>query len=92
METKIKRTEKELKNKTIKKVSDMVKTELPNVSSENKTLYDICKEENRLQSQDKYIVSMEEYKKELERYIEIGNTEKMADMILNKMFIIKEEE
>ena len=92
METKIKRTEKELKNKTIKKVSDMVKSELPNVSSENKTLYDICKEENRLQSQDKYIVSMEEYKKELERYIEIGNTEKMADMILNKMFIIKEEE
>ena len=70
----------------------MVKTELLNVSNENKTLYDICKEENRLQSQDKYIVSMEEYKKELERYIEAGNTEKMADMILNKMFIIKEEE
>ena len=32
------------------------------------------------------------YKKELKRYIEAGNTEKMADMILNKMFIIKEEE
>ena len=92
IETKVKKIENELKNKTIKKVSDMVKTELLNVSNENKTLYDICKEENRLQSQDKYIVSMEEYKKELERYIEIGNTEKMADMILNKMFIIKEEE
>lgn len=92
IETKVKKIENELKNKTIKKVSDMVKTELLNVSNENKTLYDICKEENRLQSQDKYIVSMEEYKKELERYIEAGNTEKMADMILNKMFIIKEEE
>lgn len=92
IETKVKKIENELKNKTIKKVSNMVKTELLNVSNENKTLYDICKEENRLQSQDKYIVSMEEYKKELERYIEAGNTEKMADMILNKMFIIKEEE
>lgn len=92
IETKVKKIENELKNKTIKKVSDKVKTELLNVSNENKTLYDICKEENRLQSQDKYIVSMEEYKKELERYIEAGNTEKMADMILNKMFIIKEEE
>lgn len=92
IETKVKKIENELKNKTIKKVSDMVKNELLNVSNENKTLYDICKEENRLQSQDKYIVTMEEYKKELKRYIEAGNTEKMADMILNKMFIIKEEE
>lgn len=70
----------------------MLKAELPNVSSEEKTLYDICKEENRIQSQGKYIVTMSEYRKELERYIEMGNSRKMADMILNKMFIIKEEE
>lgn len=92
IETKVKKIENELKNKTFKKVSDMLKDELPNVISENQSLYDICKQENRMQSQGKYIVTSEEYKREFERYIQIGNSEKMADIILNKMFIIKEEE
>lgn len=92
LETKVKRVEGELKNKTIKKVSELLKTELPNVLSNNETLYDICLKENRLKSQDKFVVSKDEYKQELQRYIEVGNPPMMAEIILNKMFIIKEEE
>lgn len=68
--------------------------ELPKVTSseEENSLYDKCIEENRLKIQDKFIITSEEYLKEYKKYTSKGYLSIKATELMNKMFIVKDEE
>lgn len=61
-------------------------------TDEEISLYDKCVRENRLKVQNKFIVSEKEYLKEHKRYTSQGYLGIKATELMNKMFIVKEEE
>lgn len=94
-ETKKENDEKELQFvSSNKKEDDQKETELQFVSSEESqdNLYDKCRQENRTRLHEKYLVSREEYEEEKKRYKEAQTPEKIINIILSKLFIIREED
>lgn len=71
------------------------KIELQKVASDDieyETLYDKCVKEKRLKSQNKFIITNDEYIYEYKKYIKQGYTAFKATKLMNEMFIAKSEE
>ena len=79
--------------KVVSEKSDEI--ELQKVVSEEEeeeTLYDKCLREKRLKTQEKFIITYEEYMKEHKKYIKKGYTSIKATTMMNQMFVVRSEE